>query len=140
MIKKIGSIIEDGLDKITPKTEVSGTSKSEYDEASFQKSMQRLLKNNDLSLRYSQDGKCLFNVHGNIMVIASATHRKDFNPNDFEKFSNVKSKLLCELVNRKILICSYEHLLGPKSHRKVFKEVLEKRLKVALRIIEKTND
>jgi len=133
--------LEDFLDKITPKVEVTGNSKRKFNPDEFHDLMNQLISDYDFTLRSRNDETLIYilNVSGRMMgelSQAKVLFGKEPTP---EMYSSSKSRFECRLMENGIIeINSFEHLAGfNKKVREAFREVLSRRLENLLEWIDK---
>jgi len=132
--------LEDYIDKITPKVEVTGNSKRKFNPDEFHDLMNQLISDYDFTLRSRNDETLIYilNVSGKTMGELSQVKvlfGKEPTP---EMYSSSKSRFECRLMeNGTIGIRSFEHMLGLKKVREAFREVLSRRLENLLEWIDK---
>lgn len=130
--------IEDQIDKITPKVEVTGRSKTKFTKETFNSLMNRIISELRLILRSSSDSVYILCFSGKTcgeLSQAKVIFGKEAKP---DMYKNMKSKYKCVLTDDgAIEVTSFEHMAGLKKERIAFKEILAMRLDLLLRLIDK---
>ena len=133
--------IEDQLDKITPKVEVSGRSKNAFTKESFASLMNQIESEFQLVKRSESDSVRIFCFTGNTLGNLSQVKAIFAREANSEMYGNMKSRYRFVMSDDGgIDITSYEHMAGLKKERRAFESILSNRLNLALGFINQNGD
>ena len=138
------SKLEDLLDKISTKVEVSGYSQNKYNTNEFHNLMNKLISDDKFKLRSRDDNNSTYvlNVLGKVVgeiSQAKVLFGKEATP---EMYRNMKSRFTCQLMeNGTIEIRSFEYaFLALQKEQDAFRELLSMRLNILLQMIDDDED
>jgi len=130
--------IEDQIDKITPKVEVTGWSKTKFTKETFNFLINRIISELQLTIISNSDFVYILRFSGK--TFGELSQAKVFFGKEakIDMYKNMKSRYKCFLTNDgAIEITSFEHMVGLKKERIAFKEILAMRLELLMSIIDK---